>query len=381
MKTKAISGRLTAWALSLFALTSCSQQQGGSAEGDKGAAAGAKAPAAGDKAGAPGAPKIALLLPESKTARYESKDRPFFEAKVKALCPDCQILASNANQDASQQQAQAEAALTNGAKVLVLDAVDSASAAVIATKAKAQKVPVIAYDRLVPGTDAIDYYVSFDNESVGRLQGESLLTALGNKPNARVVMINGAATDNNGMLFKKGAHSALDGKVQVVKEYDTPDWSPDKAQDEMTQALTALNNQVDGVYAANDGTAGGAIAAMKAAGIKPLPPVTGQDAELAAVQRILLGEQYMTVYKAIKPQAEAAAVIAFHLATGKPVPTDITGGKTVNNGKKDVPSVLLVPLAVTKENLKDTVIADVFWTQEQICTTQYAEACKAAGIL
>ncbi|XWJ73018.1 sugar ABC transporter substrate-binding protein [Sorangium cellulosum] len=362
-------------------MTSCSQKQEGSAAGDKGSAAGDKGAAAGDKASKPAEIKIALLLPESKTARYESKDRPFFEAKIKALCPECQILASNANQDASQQQAQAEAALTNGARVLVLDAVDSASAAVIATKAKAQKVPVIAYDRLVPGTDAIDYYVSFDNESVGRLQGESLLTALGNKPTARVVMINGAATDNNGMLFKKGAHSALDGKAQIVKEYDTPDWSPDKAQDQMTQALTALNNQVDGVYAANDGTAGGAIAAMKAAGIKPLPPVTGQDAELAAVQRILLGEQYMTVYKAIKPQAEAAAVIAYHLATGKPVPTDITGGKTVDNGKKDVPSVLLVPLAVTKENLKDTVIADAFWTSEQICTNQYAEACKAAGIL
>ncbi|KYF68476.1 sugar ABC transporter substrate-binding protein [Sorangium cellulosum] len=379
MKTNAISGRLGAWALSALVLTSCSQKQEGA--GDKGSAAGDKGAAAGDKASKPAEIKIALLLPESKTARYESKDRPFFEAKIKALCPECQILASNANQDASQQQAQAEAALTNGARVLVLDAVDSASASVIATKAKAQKVPVIAYDRLVPGTDAIDFYVSFDNESVGRLQGESLLTALGNKPTARVVMINGAPTDNNGMLFKKGAHSALDGKAQIVKEYDTPDWSPDKAQDQMTQALTALNNQVDGVYAANDGTAGGAIAAMKAAGIKPLPPVTGQDAELAAVQRILLGEQYMTVYKAIKPQAEAAAVIAVHLATGKPVPTDITGGKTVNNGKKDVPSVLLVPLAVTRENLKDTVIADAFWTTEQICTNQYVEACKAAGIL
>ncbi|WP_437958241.1 sugar ABC transporter substrate-binding protein [Sorangium sp. So ce119] len=379
MKTNAISGRLGAWALSALVLASCSQKQEGA--GDKGSAAGDKGAAAGDKASKPAEIKIALLLPESKTARYESKDRPFFEAKIKALCPECQILASNANQDASQQQAQAEAALTNGARVLVLDAVDSASAAVIATKAKAQKVPVIAYDRLVPGTDAIDYYVSFDNESVGRLQGESLLTALGNKPTARVVMINGAATDNNGMLFKKGAHGALDGKAQIVKEYDTPDWSPDKAQDQMTQALTALNNQVDGVYAANDGTAGGAIAAMKAAGIKPLPPVTGQDAELAAVQRILLGEQYMTVYKAIKPQAEAAAVIAVHLATGRPVPTDITGGKTVDNGKKDVPSVLLVPLAVTRENLKDTVIADAFWSSEQICTNQYVEACKAAGIL
>jgi D-xylose transport system substrate-binding protein len=324
---------------------------------------------------------IALLLPESKTARYESKDRPFFEAKVKALCPFCQVLASNANQDAAQQQAQAEAALTNGAQVLVLDAVDSASATAIATRARAQRVPVIAYDRLIPGTDAIDYYVSFDNEAVGKLQGEALLEALGGKAGARVVMINGAPTDNNGILFKRGAHAVLDGKVQVLKEYDTPDWSPDKAQDEMTQALTALGDRLDGVYAANDGTAGGAIAAMKAAGLRSLPPVTGQDAELAAVQRIVLGEQYMTVYKAIRPQAEAAAIIACHLVAGEPVPAEVTGGKAVNNGKKDVPAVLLLPVSVTKDNVKDTIVADAFWTREQICSTQTQAACKALGLL
>ena len=135
----------------------------------------------------------------------------------------------------------------------------------------------------------------------------------------------------------------LDGKVNIAKEYDTPDWSPDKAQNEMEQALTALGNKVDGVYAANDGTAGGAIAAMKAAGINPLPPVTGQDAELAGIQRILVGEQYMTVYKAIKPEAEAAAQLAVDLLNGKAVAGDMVNGATVNNGKKDVPSVLLDP--------------------------------------
>jgi D-xylose transport system substrate-binding protein len=325
--------------------------------------------------------KIALLLPESKTARYESKDRPYFEAKLKTLCADCQVLASNANQDAAQQQAQAEAALTNGAAVLVLDSVDTASAVAIAMKAMAAKIPVVAYDRLIPGTTGIDYYVSFENEAIGRLQGEALVKALSGKPDARVVMINGAASDSNGLLFKRGAHSAIDGKLKVVKEYDTPDWSPDKAQDEMTQALTAVQNQLDGVYAANDGTAGGAIAAMKAAGVKPLPPVTGQDAELAAIQRIVLGEQYMTVYKAIQPQAEAAARIAYCLATGKPVPADVTSGRTVNNGKKDVPSVLLVPIAVTRENVKDTVIKDGFWTKEQVCAGSYASACRALGLL
>ena len=211
------------------------------------------------------AKKIALLLPESKTARYESKDRPLFTAKLMALCPNCTILYSNANQDATTQQSQAEAALTNGANVLVVDAVDGASAAAIAIKAKAAKVPVIAYDRLITGTDAVGYYVSFDNAKVGQLQGTALLTALGSKTNASVVMINGDPADNNAKLFKQGAHSVLDGKVTIAKEYDTPGWGPDKAQQEMTQALTALSNKVDGVYAANDGTGGGAIAARKAA--------------------------------------------------------------------------------------------------------------------
>ena len=323
--------------------------------------------------------KIALLLPESKTARYESKDRPLFTAKVKALCSKCEVLYSNANQDATSQQSQAEAALTNGAKVLVLDAVDGAAAAVIAKKAKAQKVPVISYDRLITGTDAVDYYISFDNAKVGTLQGQALLQAIGGKANASVVMINGAPTDNNAKLFKQGAHSVLDGKVTIAKEYDTPDWSPDKAQQEMTQALTALSNKVDAVYAANDGTAGGAIAAMKAAGVKPLPPITGQDAELAAIQRIVSGDQYMTIYKAIKPEAEGAAALAVALAQGQKPEASSVNGKT-NNGVVDVPSVLLNPVSVTKSNVKDTVIADTFWSASEICTAAFADACKAAGI-
>jgi D-xylose transport system substrate-binding protein len=330
--------------------------------------------------GTTSAKKIALLLPETKTARYESKDRPLFEAKVKALCSDCQIIYSNANQDASAQQSQAEAALTNGAKVLVLDAVDGAAAAAIANKAKQANVPVVSYDRLILNTPNVNFYISFDNQAVGKLQGTSLLQALGSKTNPSVVMINGAPTDNNAKLFKQGAHSVLDGKVTVAKEYDTPDWSPDQAQNEMTQALTALANKVDGVYAANDGTGGGAIAAMKAAGLKPLPPVTGQDAELAAIQRILIGEQFMTVYKAIAPEAEGAAELAVDLVNGTAVPSSMTNGKTVNNGTKDVPSVLLTPVAVTKDNIKSTIVADKFWTAADICTAQYASACTAAGI-
>jgi D-xylose transport system substrate-binding protein len=331
--------------------------------------------------------KIALLLPESKTTRYETADRPYFEAKFKELCPDCEIIYNNANQDANTQLSQAEAALTNGAKVLVLDPVDSAAAAVIADKAKAQGVPVIAYDRLILNSNGVDYYISFDNKKVGELQAQSLVDELNElgKENPQIVMINGSPTDNNAKLFKEGAHSVLDPlvkakKLTIAKEYDTPDWSPDQAQNEMQQALTALGNKVDGIYAANDGTASGAIAAMKAAGLKTLPPVTGQDAELAAVQRILEGEQYMTVYKAIKPEAEAAAQLAYYLLTKAQVPASMTEGHTVNNSKMDVPSVLLTPVAVTRNNIKDTIVKDNFWSMAQICTSEYTTACTEAGL-
>jgi D-xylose transport system substrate-binding protein len=325
--------------------------------------------------------KIAILLPETKTARYESQDLPNFKAKLEELGFDLKnLIYSNANQDASAQQQQAEAAITNGAKVLVLDPVDSDAAATIADLAKSKGIPVISYDRLIKGSDAVDYYISFDNEKVGRLQGESLLNALKGIHNPTIVMINGSPTDNNAIYFKKGAHSVLDGKVNIAKEYDTPDWSPDKAQDQMAQALTALGNRVDGVYAANDGTGGGAIAAMKAGGIHPLPPVTGQDAELAAIQRILIGEQYMTVYKAIKPEAERAAEMAYYLYLGKKIPDEWITAK-VDNGKKEIPSVLLEPIAVTRENVKSTVIADGFWQVEQVCTAEYEQACREVGII
>jgi D-xylose transport system substrate-binding protein len=326
---------------------------------------------------------IALLLPETKTARYEAADRPYFEAKFKQLCSGCEILYSNADQDSAKQQQQAEAALTKGAKVLVLDPVDGKAAATIVAKAQQQGAKVLSYDRLTQGP--IDAYISFDNEHVGRLQGEALLTALGGKASAgNVVWINGDPTDNNASLFKKGAHSVLDGKVTVGKEYDTPEWSPDNAQREMEQAITALGKDtVVGVYAANDGTAGGAIAAMKGAGFTTLPPVTGQDAELAAIQRILIREQYMTVYKAIKPEAELAAQAAYNLLQGKG-PFDGVSGEakptTVKNDTKDVSSVLLTPVVVTRDNVKNTVIKDGFHKATDVCTGAYAQACTELGI-
>jgi D-xylose transport system substrate-binding protein len=324
--------------------------------------------------------KIALLLPESTTARYDTKDMPYFKAKLASLCSTCTLDYKNAKQDAPTQLTQAQAAITNGDSVIVLDPVDGAAAAAIVTAAKAANIPVISYDRLILNTADLNYYLSFDNAAVGALQGNALLTALGTKTNASVVMINGDPADNNAKLFKQGAHSVLDGKVSIKKEYDTPSWSAATAQTEMAGALTALGNKVDGVLAANDGTGGGAIAALKAAGVTPLPPVTGQDAELAAIQRILIGDQYMTVYKAIKAEAEAAATLAYDLAFGVAVPSTMTNGKTVNNNKADIKSVLLTPVAVTKANIQSSVVADGFWTKADICTAAYATACTAAGI-
>jgi D-xylose transport system substrate-binding protein len=352
-----------------FALASCGgdDDNGGSSGGG-----------GGDGGGGGGS--IALLLPESKTARYESQDRPNFEKKVKELCSDCDIIYSNVDQDAAKQQQQAEAAITKGAKVLVLDPVDAASAGAIVNRAKQSDIPVISYDRLITDAD-IDYYISFDNAKVGKLQGDALVKKLKDDgKSGSIVMINGAPTDNNAKLFKEGAHSVIDSSgFKVAKEYDTPDWSPDKAQQEMEQAITAIGKGgFVGVYAANDGTAGGAIAAMKGNGVDPTKiPTTGQDAELAAIQRILAGEQYMTVYKAIKPEAEQAAELAVALAKGETPPK--TTDK-VNNGSKDVPSFILNPVSVTVDNINDTVVKDGFWSVDEICTGKYAAACKKAGI-
>jgi D-xylose transport system substrate-binding protein len=338
---------------------------------------------AGDTAGtaAEGGGKIALLLPEVKTARYETHDRPNFEKKVAELCPDCEIIYSNADQDAAKQQQQAEAALTNGAQVLVLDAVDAAAAGATVARAKAQGVPVISYDRLITDAD-IDYYISFDNETVGKLQGQALVDKLkqDGKGNGTITMINGSPTDNNATLFKKGAHSVIDGSgLKVGAEYDTPAWSADQAQTEMDQAITKLGKDgFVGAYAANDGTAGGAIAAMKSAGIDPSTrPTTGQDAEVAGIQRILSGEQYMTVFKNLIDESKQAAEMAVAVLRGEDIPQETT---PVNNGMEDVPSVILTPVAVTKDNVQKEIIDSGFWPADQICTGPYAQACTQAGI-
>jgi D-xylose transport system substrate-binding protein len=330
-----------------------------------------------------GGKKIALLLPEHTTARYETQDRPHFASTVKSLCPDCSVIYENANQDASQQQSQADSVLARGIDAMVLDPVDATSAGTIVAKAKAQHVPVISYDRLVSNA-ALSAYISFDNVRVGRLQATSLETKLtqDGHPKGPIVMLNGDATDSNAHLFKQGASSVFsrDG-VKIAKSYDTQGYTAANAQTEMQQAITALgNNGFAGVYDANDGIASGAITAMKDAGIDSASrPTTGQDAELDGIQRILAGQQYMTVYKAVKTEAQDAARLAVPLAKGQPLPADLVNGHT-NSGETSVPSVILTPVAVTKANVASTVIKDGFWTPKQVCTSAFASACKAAGI-
>ncbi len=302
---------------------------------------------------------------------------------MKKECPNCKVLYSNAGEDAARQQQQAEAALTKGAKVLVLDPVDAGSAGAIVTKAKQQNAKVISYDRLIPKSD-IDYYISYDNARVGKLQGDALIKKLEQqgKGSGTIIMINGDPADNNAKLFKQGATTAFKGsKLKIGKQYDTPGWLGKNAQNEAEQAITALGkNGFVGLYAANDTLAGAAIAAMKGAGITPSSrPTTGQDAELAGVQRIVNGEQFMTVYKDIRFEAHDAATIAAALAQGKQPSASLVKDK-VDNGNKQVPSVLRVPVAVTQANIKDTIVKDKFWTVAQICTGPYAAGCKKIGL-
>ncbi len=324
--------------------------------------------------------KIAFLLPDSQATRYANQDLPLFTAKLKSMCADCTVDYRNANQDAATQLAQAQAALAGGANVLVLDPVDGAAASNIVAKAKARQVPVIAYDRLIFNSPGLAYFVSFDDSAVADLQANGLLTALKGKTNPTVVMINGDPGDAIAKALKLDAQKVLGNKVNIAKAYDTPSSSADLAQTEMADALTSLHNNVDAVYAVDDATAGGASAALIAAGVKPFPPITGDGAELSAVQRILAGRQYMTVYRSIKTEAETAAQLAYDLAYGVTVPASMTNGKTVDNGSTAIPALLISPVAVTRQTIVSTVIADHFWTRADLCADQYASACAAAGI-
>ncbi|MFJ1968838.1 sugar ABC transporter substrate-binding protein [Streptomyces sp. NPDC087903] len=321
---------------------------------------------------------IGLLLPDSVTARYEKFDKPYFVDKVKALCSDCTVQYANANADSAKQAQQVSSMITKGVKVIVISAQDSAAIKSSIKTAVDKGIKVIAYDRLAQGP--VSAYVSFDNVEVGKLQGQALVDALGSKatPKAKVVMINGDDADPNAAQFKKGAHEALDGKVDIAYEQSGL-WKDTVAAQKMSAAITQLGaKNIAGVYAANDGMAGGIATTLKGAKISGIP-LTGQDAELAGIQRIVAGTQSSTVYKAFKPEAEAAATLAVNLLQGKSISDLATETLTSGSGDK-VPSQLLTPVSVTKDNIKDTVVKDGLYTVQDICTSAYAAACKSAGL-
>jgi D-xylose transport system substrate-binding protein len=327
--------------------------------------------------------KIALLLPENETPRYETNDKPSFYKAVEEQCSGCEIQYYNAGGDVEKQASQGEAALTQGAEVMVVDPMDSKAAAVIVEKAHAQEVPVVSYDRLIENSE-VGAYVSFDNERVGEQQAEALskkLKEIGS-PKGPIIKINGDPADPNAALFKSGSNKVFEKEgVEIAKEYDTPGWTAENAQKEADQAITALGKEgFAAIYAANDETGGGAIAAMKGAGINPEEkPVTGQDSTVAGLQRILKGEQFMTIFKPIVPEAEIAAEMAISLGeTGEVKTKEET--EMIENGKTEVPSILLTSTPVTKENINETVIAEKFVTPAELCEGAFAAACKENGI-
>jgi D-xylose transport system substrate-binding protein len=323
--------------------------------------------------------KVAVLLPDSKSSvRWETVDRQFLKAAFDKAGIESTI--QNAEGDKSAQQQQAEQAITNGAKVLLLVNLDSGSGAAIAANAKSQGVKVIDYDRLTLKGDS-DYYVSFDNEEVGRLQGQGLVSCLDNATKPAVAVLNGSPTDNNATLFKKGYDSVIDekfnsGEWKKVADQSVPEWDNQKALTIFEQMLQKASNKVDGVLAANDGLGNAAISALKQRKLQQIP-VTGQDATLQGIQNIVAGDQCMTVYKAIKKEADAAAALAISLAKGEQ-PSGVSA--SVNNQSKNVPAVLLKPVAVTKDNIKQYLGEPDFPKQTQICAGKLASKCKSIGL-
>lgn len=316
--------------------------------------------------------KVAFLMPDLASTRYELQDKPLFEAKMTALCPTCTVIYQNADSDASKQQQQANSALAQGAKVLVIDPVDSAGVASTVQAAQSQGAKVIAYDR--PSTSAkADFYVSFDNEKIGNLIASSLVDHLKEtKASGGILQINGSPTDAAAGLIKKGVHSAVDTSgFELLAEYDTPNWQPAKAQEWTTGQITRFKDKIVGVVAANDGTGGGAIAAFKASGAT-VPPVTGNDAEVAAAQRIINGDQYNTISKPIKIVAEAAAESAFAFLQGQTPKAEAT--------VFDTPSQLFVPEVVTQENIKAVLFDSGIMKASDVCTGVYAAGCEKLGI-
>ncbi|WEX85850.1 sugar ABC transporter substrate-binding protein [Sinorhizobium garamanticum] len=319
---------------------------------------------------------VAFLMPDQASTRYEEHDYPGFKAEMEKLCPSCTVIYQNANADVALQQQQFNSAIAQGAKVVVLDPVDSAAAAALVEIAHSQDVKVIAYDRPIPDKPA-DYYVSFDNEGIGRSIAQSLvehLKASGVPEGSGVLQINGSPTDAAAGLIRDGIDSALDASgYKTLAEYDTPDWAPPKAQEWAAGQITRFGEQIKGIVAANDGTGGGAIAALKAAGVKPVPPVTGNDATIAALQLVISGDQYNTISKPSEIVAAAAANVAVKLIKGET--------PEATHKLYDTPSQLFTPAVVTAENIKAEIFDKKINTPEEICTGEYVEGCRKLGIM
>jgi len=323
---------------------------------------------------------IWVLLPDSATSdRWENDDRRFFSEAFTAAGVDFNIV--NAEGDAQTQITQAETALASGAKVLVVVSLDAGSSSTIIGLARENGAAVVDYDRLTTEGPGADVYVSFDNVAVGRLMGEALAA---NCPDgSNVAVLNGGEADNNAFLFKDGYDSVInpkfeDGSWTEVDDQFVPGWDNQEALNLFEQMLTAAGNDIDCAIAANDGIAGSVSAALQGAGLDPIP-VTGQDATAPGVQRVLSGDQLMSVYKAIKAEAEAGAEAAILLLNGGDI-TTLTGGTTLNNGQSDVPFIALTPVAMFKDNIASTVIADGFRSVDEVCTGDFADLCTEAGI-
>lgn len=336
----------------------------------------------GDGGGDTKKPKIGVILPDSKSsARWETADRKYLEAAFKAAGVEYDI--QNAQNDKTAFQTIADQMITNGATVLMIVNLDSGTGKAVLDKARSQGVATIDYDRLTLGGGA-DYYVSFDNEAVGKLQGEGLVKCLTDKGAKTPVVaeLNGAPTDNNATLFKNGYDSVLKPKYDS-KEYtkgpdqSVPEWDNTQAGTIFEQMMTQAGNKIDGVLAANDGLGNAVISVLKKNGLAGKVPVTGQDATVQGLQNILAGQQCMTVYKAIKKEADKAAELALKLARGETSDT----GQTVKdpNSGKDVKAVLLEPQPIFKDTVK-AVVADGFVTKAELCTGAYAALCTSVGV-
>ena len=323
---------------------------------------------------------IWVLLPDSATSdRWENDDRRFFDQSFTAAGVDFNIV--NAEGDAQTQITQAEQALASGAKVLVVVSLDSGSSSTIITLAHESGALAVDYDRLTTEGGGADAYVSFEGKNVGLAQGAALVAAC--PAGSNVAVLNGGEEDNNSHLFKSGYDEVIDplfadGTWTEVDDQFVPGWDNQEALVLFEQMLLANSNDIDCAIAANDGIAGAVSSALKGAGLDPIP-VTGQDATAAGIQRILSGDQLMTVYKPIQNEAESAAQVAIALLRGESLAA-LTGGNTINNGQADVPFVGLDVQTVTVDNIASTVIADGFRTVAEICEGDFAQFCAAAGL-